>query len=51
MKINRLKRNLRVYRFFFKRFVRSRLYYAKVFFLQRKKAAAVAAAVRTHDAH
>ena len=45
MKINRLKRNLRIYRFFFKRFVRSRLYYAKVFFLQRKKAAAVAAAV------
>ena len=45
MKINRLKRNLRVYRFFFKRFMRSRLYYVKVFFLQRKKFAPVCLAV------
>ena len=34
MKINRLKRNCRAYRYFFKRFARIRLYYAKVFYLK-----------------
>lgn len=39
MKINRLKRNMRAYRYFFKRFARSRAYYLQVLFLSRKKTA------------